>query len=115
VRRPAFIQVLIRSEPFRVFQLTLGVLLMLVAPIIGIPTPGPLGIFIFAFGLALVLRNSRWARRQYVRYTRRYPRVQSAVNFGLRRKSKRRPVPTTADALPPETPGTSGNASTHRN
>ena len=90
MKRPAFIEVLIRSEPFRVFQLFLGILLMLVAPIIGIPTPGPLGIFIFAFGLALVLRNSGWARRRYVRYTRRYPRVQKAVNFGLRRKSKRR-------------------------
>ena len=90
VKRPAFLEVLIRSEPFRVFQLVLGILLMLVAPIVGIPTPGPLGIFIFAFGLALVLRNSAWARRRYVRYTRRYPRVQKAVNFGLRRKSKRR-------------------------
>ena len=91
--RPAFIQTLIRSQPFRVFQLFLGVLLMLVAPIIGIPTPGPLGIFIFAFGLALVLRNSRWARQRYVRYTRRYPRVRRAVDFGLRRRNKRRLPP----------------------
>jgi hypothetical protein len=105
VNRPRFLDVLIRSEPFRVFQLGLGVLLMLVAPIIGIPTPGPLGIFIFAFGLALVLRNSSWARRRYVRYTRRYPRVQRAVNFGLRRKSKRRHkpiVPTMAAVQPRE-------------
>ena len=93
MKRPAFLEVLIRSEPFRVFQLILGVFLMLVAPIIGIPTPGPLGIFIFAFGLALVLRHSAWARRRYVRYTRRYPQVQKAVNFGLRRKSKRKPAP----------------------
>jgi len=92
VKRPTFIQVLVRSQPFRVFQLVLGILLMLAAPIIGIPTPGPLGIFIFAFGLALVLRNSRWARRRYVRHTRRFPRVQRAINFGLRRKSKRKPV-----------------------
>ncbi len=98
MNRPRFLDVLIRSEPFRVFQLGLGVLLMLVAPIIGIPTPGPLGIFIFAFGLALVLRNSSWARRRYVRYTRRYPRVQKAVNFGLRRKNKRRPAATASPA-----------------
>jgi hypothetical protein len=88
VQRPAFLQTLVRSQPFRVFQLVLGVLLMLVAPIIGIPTPGPLGIFIFGFGFALVLRNSRWARRRYLRYTRRYPRVRRAVDFGLRRKRK---------------------------
>lgn len=100
MKRPPFLQVLIRSRPFRVFQLGFGVLCMLAAPIIGIPTPGPLGIFIFAFGLALVLRNSRWSRRQYVRYTRRYPRLQRAVNFGLRRKSKRRPPPPAPPASP---------------
>ena len=93
MQQPAFLQTLVRSQPFRVFQLVLGVLLMLVAPIIGIPTPGPLGIFIFGFGFALVLRNSRWARRRYLRYTRRYPRVRRAVDFGLRRKRKRKPKP----------------------
>lgn len=64
---------------------------MLVAPIVGIPTPGPLGIFVFGFGFALVLRNSRWARRRYLRHTRRYPRVRRVVDFGLRRKRKLSP------------------------
>jgi hypothetical protein len=95
VQRPTFLQTLVRSQPFRVFQLVLGVLLMLVAPIVGIPTPGPLGIVIFSFGFALVLRNSRWARRRYLRHTRRYPRVRRAVDFGLRRK--RKPKPTAPD------------------
>ena len=90
-KTPAFLQALVRSQPFRVFQLALGILLICVAPIIGIPTPGPLGLLIFAVGAGLVLRNSRWARRRYVRHTRRYPRVQKAVNFGLRRKNKRKP------------------------
>jgi len=62
---------------------------MLLAPVVGIPTPGPIGIFVFAFGLALVLRNSRWARRRYLRWTRGYPRVRKAVDFGLRRKRDR--------------------------
>lgn len=98
MRRPAFIELLVRSQPFRVFQLFLGVFLMIVGPIVGLPTPGPLGILIFGLGFALVLRNSRWARQRYVRHTRRYPRVQSAVNFGLRRKRKRRvPLPQIAD------------------
>ena len=73
----------------RLVQLGLGGLFMLLAPIVGIPTPGPLGIFVFAFGLALVLRNSRWARRRYLRWTRGYPRVRKAVDFGLRRKRGR--------------------------
>jgi len=92
VQRPAFLESLVRSQPYRVFQLALGVLLMLVAPIIGIPTPGPLGFVIFSFGFALVLRNSRWARRRYLRHTRRYPRVRRVVDFGLRRKAKARPA-----------------------
>ena len=90
MKRPTFFAVLLRSEPVRVFQLILGVLLMMFGPIIGLPTPGPLGFILFGFGAALVLRNSAWARRRYVRYSRRYPRVQRAVNFGLRRRSKRR-------------------------
>jgi hypothetical protein len=97
VSRPAFIQTLVRSQPFRVFQLGFGILLILIAPIIGIPTPGPLGIFVFGFGLALVLRNSRWARRRYLRHTRRYPRVRRAVDFGLRRKRKPKPAAVAQD------------------
>ena len=75
---------------------------MLVAPIIGIPTPGPFGIFIFGFGFALVLRNSRWGRRRYLWHTRRHPRVRRAVDFGLRRKRKRQPPP--AKVAPPALP-----------
>ena len=102
VARPAFLQTLVRSQPFRVFQLALGILLMLVAPIIGIPTPGPFGIFIFGFGFALVLRNSRWARRRYLWHTRRHPRVRRAVDFGLRRKRKSQATKAAPPAVPPE-------------
>ncbi len=62
---------------------------MVVGPIIGLPTPGPLGLVLFAAGLALVLRNSPAARRHYVRYARRNPRVQRVMNFGLRRRRGR--------------------------
>ncbi len=92
VKRPAFIQVLIQSQPFRVFQMVLGFLLMAVGPLLLAPTPGPFGTIVFAFGFALILRNSPWARRKYVRYSRRYPRVQKMINFGLRRKQKRKPA-----------------------
>ena len=108
VKRPAFIQVLIQSQPFRVFQMILGFLLMAVGPLLLAPTPGPFGTIVFAFGLALILRNSPWARRRYVRYSRRYPRVQKMVNFGLRRKQKRKiaaPVAAAAVVVKTAEPG----------
>ncbi len=77
-----------RSEIARIARLAAGVALMIFGPIIGLPTPGPLGFVLFGIGLALVLRNSGAARRRYVRMARRYPRVQRAVNFGLRRRQR---------------------------
>jgi hypothetical protein len=99
VRRPAFIQVLVKSQPFRVFQMIFGVLLMAIGPLLLAPSPGPFGTIVFAFGFALVLRNSFWVRRRYVRYSRGYPRFQKMINFGLRRKSKRKPVDATAPEM----------------
>lgn len=78
-----------RSRPMRLAQIGLGGLLMLAAPIAAIPTPPPVGTVVFAVGLALVLRNSRWAKRRYLRWTRSYPRVRKAVDFGLQRKQGR--------------------------
>ena len=108
MQRTSFIRALVRSQPFRVFQMILGVLLMAIGPLLLAPTPGPFGTIVFAFGLALVLRNSPWARRRYVRYSRRYPRVQKMVNFGLRRKSKRRIEPVETVAADAARPGPSG-------
>lgn len=92
--RLGFLDALVRSEPFRVFQILLGALLIPVAGIIGLISPAPIGIVVFGAGVALVLRNSRWARRRYLFYTRRHPRVRRAVDIGLMRgKRRRRPVP----------------------
>ena len=87
--RPDFLDLLVRSEPFRVFQILLGLLLMAAAGIVGLLSPAPIGIVIFGAGVALVFRNSRWARRHYLLYTRQYPRVRRAVDFGLRRDKRR--------------------------
>lgn len=87
--RPDFLDLLVRSEPFRVFQILLGLLLMAAAGIVGLLSPAPIGIVIFGAGVALVFRNSRWARRHYLFYTRQYPRVRRAVDFGLRRDKRR--------------------------
>ena len=44
-----------------------GVILMLLSPLAGV-IPGPGGIFVFAIGLAMVLKTSMWAKRHYVRF-----------------------------------------------
>ena len=67
----------------------LGWLLMAVSPLAGL-LPGPGGIFVFAFGLGLVLKNSAWARRRYVALKRRWPRHGRWADWGLRRQSARR-------------------------
>jgi len=67
----------------------LGVVLIIISPIVG-ALPGPGGVFVFAFGLGLVLKYSDWAKRQYVRFKRRHPMKGRWVDWGLRRASARR-------------------------
>lgn len=70
----------------RILQLALGVLLIVAAAIIG-PLPGPGGIFFFAGGMILILRNSRWARLKFARAKRRWPRAGQLVDRAMRRRS----------------------------
>jgi hypothetical protein len=104
--RPTFLQMMIRSEPVRVVQLGLGMLLILIAPIAAsIPQPIPIGIILLGTGLALILRNSGWARRKYVRWTHRYPRAGRITDLGMRRRRKKAPLrpPVAEIAHPVET------------
>ncbi len=66
-----------------------GCVLLVVAPLVGI-LPGPGGLFVAAAGLTLILRNSRWAKRWYVRFKRWQPKAGGWFDWGLRRKSARR-------------------------
>ena len=66
-----------------------GFLLILVSPLVG-AIPGPGGVFVFAAGLALILQNSEWAKRLYVRFKRRHPNKGRWADWGLRRTSARR-------------------------
>ncbi|SOB79195.1 hypothetical protein SAMN06297144_0424 [Sphingomonas guangdongensis] len=66
-----------------------GVVLILLTPVVAL-LPGPFGIFSFAAGLGLVLQNSLWAKRQFARGKRRYPRAGALADRGLRRPSARR-------------------------
>lgn len=70
----------------RMVELVTGFALIALSPVIGV-IPGPGGIFVFAAGLWLVLRNSCKARRLFVRHKRRWPRVEAFVDKALQRKS----------------------------
>jgi hypothetical protein len=63
-----------------------GILLMIAAIPVG-ALPGPGGIFVFAAGLALVLKTSMWAKRRYVLFKRQHPKVGRWADWGLRRRS----------------------------
>lgn len=67
----------------------IGVLLMILSPLAGV-IPGPGGIFVFAIGLAMVLKTSMWAKRRYVRFKRQQPKAGRWMDWGLRRRSARR-------------------------
>lgn len=66
-----------------------GVILILLSPVAGV-IPGPGGIFVFAIGLALVLKTSMWAKRHYVKFKRWQPKAGRWADWGLRRRSAKR-------------------------
>jgi hypothetical protein len=67
----------------------IGVILMLLSPLAGV-IPGPGGIFVFAIGLALVLKTSMWAKRHYVKFKRWQPKAGRWADWGMRRRSAKR-------------------------
>lgn len=67
----------------------LGIVLLALAPVAG-ALPGPGGVFVFAAGMALVLKNSTMAKRLYVRFKLRWPRLGAWGDWALRRESHRR-------------------------
>ena len=78
-----------RSKPVRTALFMTGLLLLILSPLAG-AIPGPGGIFVFAAGLTLTLKNSDWAKRQYVRFKAWQPKAGRWADWGLRRRSARR-------------------------
>jgi hypothetical protein len=78
-----------QSKPMRTTLFIIGLILIILSPLAG-AIPGPGGVFVFAGGLALALKNSEWAKRQYVRFKRRQPKAGRWADWGLRRKSFKR-------------------------
>ena len=66
----------------------LGLVLILISPLIG-AVPGPGFIIVFPLGLALVLQNSRWAKKRYVDFKRRFPQYGRWTDWAMRRKRHR--------------------------
>jgi hypothetical protein len=77
------------NEAMRVAQLVVGILLVMVTPLVGV-LPGPGGVVVFGIGLGLILRNSAWAKRRYVIFKRKRPKMGGWADWGLRRKSAKR-------------------------
>lgn len=78
-----------RNPLIRMALVALGLVIIAVSPLVGV-IPGPGGIFVFAAGLVLVLRNSRWAQGHFARIKRRWPRFGHYADMALRRRSARR-------------------------
>jgi hypothetical protein len=67
-------------------MLGFGCFLVVLSPVVGI-LPGPGGIFVFAAGLVLLLRNSAWVRRRYALLKRRWPKAGTICDHAMRRPS----------------------------
>lgn len=80
-----------RARMNRMVLLVVGVVLMIAAPLT-FWVPGPWSILIFAAGAGMVLRSSRWAKRLFVRFKRRWPKSGEWIDYGLRRESYKRRV-----------------------
>jgi len=89
MEKPGLYQRLRSNAQVRFTLFLLGLLLMIVAPIVG-PLPGPGFIILFPAGLMLSLQNSPWAKRAYVRFKRRHPRYAAWTDRIMRRASAAR-------------------------
>jgi hypothetical protein len=69
----------------RWLMVMLGWALMIAAPLIGW-LPGPGGLILFPLGLAILLRNSHWAKRIYTRLSKRHPEYGIWASWAMRRK-----------------------------
>lgn len=79
--------------------MALGWLLIALTPLVG-PIPGPGGIIVFAAGVTLLVRNSTWAKRVYVRVKRRWPKLGWAADKVMRRgRPQSRPAPDPNSAV----------------
>jgi hypothetical protein len=80
------------SNAVRYLLILLGWILILGAVAIG-PLPGPGPLILAPIGLALILKNSLWAKKQYSRFVRSYPAYGNWMDWVLRRKKVKNTPP----------------------
>ncbi len=80
-----------RNPLVRLALIGLGIVFLNITAILG-PLPGPGGIVTFAIGAGLILQNSIWARKRYVRLKKWQPKLGGWADWGLRRKSAKRRI-----------------------
>lgn len=74
----------------RIGRWTLAIIVILVGLVLTLPgIPGP-GLLVVLIGVLLLLPESRWLRRRYVRLKRRYPRIFEPLERQRRRRRARR-------------------------
>jgi hypothetical protein len=89
IRRRARLAVLLRGFSARAFRwaaISFGALVILVGAILT-PLPGHIGLPLLVLGLMIVLRYSFQARKQFIRWQRRHPKLI----FPIRRLMRREP------------------------
>lgn len=74
------------SRALRLVLVVVGLLIVITGVIIA-PLPGPMGLPVVVIGLMVVLRNSFYARKQFIRFQRAHPKMI----FPLRRLLRREP------------------------
>ncbi|MDX1580729.1 MAG: PGPGW domain-containing protein [Alphaproteobacteria bacterium] len=68
----------------RYFLLLIGWIIVVFGSTLGM-LPGPGGIPIVAVGVAIILANSQWAKRAFIKLQRRYPKMMSPIRDFIRR------------------------------
>lgn len=89
VRRRARLALLLResaARAYRIAAITFGSLIILAGAVLT-PLPGHLGLPLLVIGLMIVLRFSFQARKQFIRWQRRHPKLV----FPIRRLMRREP------------------------
>jgi hypothetical protein len=74
-----------QSNAVRTGMVVLGWALIIGAVAIG-PLPGPGPMILAPLGLAIILKNSLWAKKRYSRFVRSHPEYGHWLDWAMRRK-----------------------------